>query len=186
MPWPIRSLLPLSMKILTETVETSWGASVGAAHPTGSWVLMRSLLSKRNRSFALMTAALLALGCGGLPNDYKVASLSFRSNPLDHRAGEAIEQIEVIAPSVAIDRARKLPIDWTAGVSHKSNGVASCLLGCNHQYFAESNIHCFDGLVSIHMPTRERTKVKVRIWVTRGPLGPGRIVDLDESSLILR
>lgn len=137
------------------------------------------------RSLALAVLVSLAVGCARLPKDREVVSLHFRDHPLDLKADEAIEQIEIVAPSAVVHRVGKMPTDWTAGVSREQDGLASCVLGCSHQHFAVSDIHSFDGVVSLGVPPKEQPKIKVTIWVTRGPLGPGRIIDLDENDLIL-
>jgi len=116
-----------------------------------------------------------------------VASLSFRSDPLDHPAEEAIEQIEIIAPSATVHRLGKMPTDWSAGVSGGQNGPTECTLNCAHQSFAEPNIHVFDGLVRFVVPeSPARPEAKVRLWITRGPLGPGRVIDLSTNDFTLK
>ncbi len=116
-----------------------------------------------------------------------MASLSFRRDPLDHPAEEAIEQIEIIAPSARVHRLGKIPTDWSAGVSGGQNGPAECTLNCAHQSFAEPNIHVFDGLVSFVVPeSAARPEARVRLWITRGPLGPGRIIDLSTNDFALK
>lgn len=121
-----------------------------------------------------------------LPKDHKVVSVAFRDDPLDHKAEEAIDQIEIVAPSAAVHRVRKMPPDWTAGLSGQNGDPGRCVLGCAHQHFAVSDIHTFDGLVSLSVPAELQPEIKVRIGVTRGPLGPGREVTLDEKDLVLK
>jgi hypothetical protein len=139
-----------------------------------------------NRSLTLTLLILLAVGCARLPKDQKVVSLCFRNDPVDHKAEEAIEQIEIVAPSVVVHRVRKMPTNWTVGVSRPQNGSARCVLGCDHLYFAVSDINSFDGLVSLYVPAKDSPEIKVRIFITRGPLGPGRIINLAEKDLVLK
>ena len=138
-------------------------------------------------SVGIALFACLAAGCAQLPKNHRVASLNFRRDPLDHSAEEAIEQIEVIAPSATVHRLGKMPTDWSAGVSGGQNGPAECTLNCAHQSFAEPNIHVFDGLVSFAVPeSAAGPKAKVRLWITRGSLGPGRIIDLSTNDFTLK
>jgi hypothetical protein len=115
-----------------------------------------------------------------------VVSVGFRGDPLDHSAEEAIEQIEIVALSGVVYRVGKMPTDWKAAISGQHLDSVSCVLGCDHQSFAVSDIHTFDGLVSLEVPAQHKPEIKVCIWVTRGPLGPGRITTLDETDLVLK
>ena|SRR5688572_3010322 len=139
-----------------------------------------------NRSLALALFVSLVTGCARLPKGHRLVSVGFRVDPLDHKAQEAIEQIEIVARSAVVHRVRKLPTDWTAGVSRQQDGFVSWLLGCGHQNFAVSDIHRFDGTMSLGVPEREQPEIKVTIWITRGPLGPGRIVALGGNDLELK
>jgi hypothetical protein len=136
---------------------------------------------------AIALLACLAIGCAQLPKDHRVASLSFRNDPVDHRAEEAIEQIEIVAPSARVYRVGKMPIDWSAGVSGRQDGPVECTLSCAHQSFAEPDIHVFEGLVSFLVPESDALPAaKVRLWITRGPLGPGRIIILSTNDFVLK
>ncbi len=116
-----------------------------------------------------------------------MVSVSFRGDPVDHTADEAIEQIEIIAPSATIHRLGKMPTDWSGGGKGGQSGPAECILNCAHQNFAEPNIHVFDGLVSFVVPENTgHPEAKVRLWITRGPLGPGRIIDLGTNDFVLQ
>lgn len=130
--------------------------------------------------------ASLVAGCSSLPKDHSVASLSFGREPVDHHAEEAIEQIEIRVFG-NVHSFGKLPTDWSAGVSGTQNGPAVCTLNCAHQSFAEPNIHVFDGLVSFVVPgSPAPPEAKVRLWITRGPVGPGRIIDLSTNDFTLK
>ena len=136
---------------------------------------------------AIALFACLAVGCAQLPKEHRVASLSFRSDPVDHRAEEAIEQIEIVAPSARLHRVGKMPTDWSAGVTGRHDGSAECTLSCAHQSFAEPDIHVFDGLVTFLVPTSDALpEAKVRLWITRGLLGPGRIIVLSTKNFVLK
>ena len=135
---------------------------------------------------AIALFAWLVAGCAHLPRDHRVASLSFRRDPLNHSAEEAIEQIEIVIPSAKVHRLGKMPTDWSAGISSEQDRV-ECTLNCAHQNFAEPNIHVFDGLVSFVVPENVAPpEAHVRLWIARGPLGPGRIVDLSNNDFIIR
>jgi hypothetical protein len=136
---------------------------------------------------AIALFACLAVGCAQLPKDHRVASLSFRSDPVDHRAEEAIEQIEIIAPSARVHRVGQMPTGWSAGVSGRQDGPAECTLSCAHQNFAEPDIHIFDALVTFLVPDSDALpEAKVQLWITRGPLGPGRIIVLSTNDVVLK
>ncbi len=151
----------------------------------------RSMGSDRNgpmrTSIGIALFACLVAGCAQLPKNHRVASFSFRSDPLDHPAEEAIKQIEIIVPSAKVHRLGKMPTDWFAGVGGGQNGPAECTLNCAHQSFAEPNIHAFDGLVRFVVPeSPARPEAKVRLWTTRGPLGEGRVIDLSTNDFTLK
>ena len=126
------------------------------------------------------------VSCSSLPKDKKVVSLHFRNDPVNHIAEEAIEEITVIAPSSVVYQVRKLPTDWFAGMSRLQNGSAECVLGCDHSHFAESDIHRFDGLISLCVPANDSPKIKVRVFVAIEPMGSARFIDLAEKDLILK
>ena len=137
-------------------------------------------------SVAIALLACLVAGCSLLPKDHRVASFSFRRDPVDHPAEEAIEQIEIRVFG-RVHRLGKMPTDWSGGVSGGQNGPTVCTLNCAHQSFAEPNIHVFDGLVSFVVPdSSARPEAKVRLWITRGPLGPGRIIDLSTNDFTFK
>ncbi len=137
---------------------------------------------------AMIVLACLATGCAQLPRGHKAVSLSFRGDPVNHSAEEAIDQIEIIVPSASVHRIGKMPTeDWCAGVPRRQDGSARCTLTCQHEYFAESDIHVFDGVVTfIVLENDERPKASVRIWITRGPLGPGRTIALGTNDFVLK
>ena len=137
-------------------------------------------------SFIVCLLVGLGVGCSSLPRNKKVVSLHFCNDPLNHKAEESIEEIKIIAPSAVIYKVRKMPTDWFAGVSYLQNGAAECVLGCDHSHFAESNIHRFDGLVNLCVPADDSPKIKVRIFVTRGPVVSGRFIDLAEQDFLLK
>jgi hypothetical protein len=129
----------------------------------------------------------LAAGCVQVPKGHRAASLSFRSDPVNYGAGEAIEQLEIVVTSARVHRVGKIPTDWSAGVSRGQDGHAECTLNCLHENFAEPDIHKFDGVVSLLLTENDvRPRIKVRLWITGGPVGPGRITDLDEEEFFLR
>ena len=100
----------------------------------------------------LVTIALLtflAAGCVQVPKGHRGASLSFRSDPVNHGAGEAIEQLEIVVTSARVHRMDKIPTDWSAGVSRGRDGHAQCTLNCLHENFAEPDIHKFDGVIGL-------------------------------------
>jgi hypothetical protein len=138
-------------------------------------------------SVAVAIFAFLAAGCAQLPKHHRVASLNFRRDPVDHTAEEAIEQIEIIAPSARVHRVGNLPTNWSAGVSARRDGPVECTLNCLHQSFAEPDIRVFDGLVRLLVAESDaHPEVKVRLWITRGPLGPGRIIALSTNDFALK
>ncbi len=144
------------------------------------------MLGKMKGSLILTLLLSFTVGCARLPKDQKLVSLWFRDDPLANNAEEAIEQIEIVAPAAVVHRVHTLPTDWTAGVSRPPNGLARCILGCDHNYFAVSDIHHFDGRVSLCVPAQALPEIKVQIFVTRGPLGPGRIITLAEKDVVLK
>ena len=79
------------------------------------------------RLLALALLPLLAVGCARLSSNHKVVSAGFRDDPLDHKAEEAIEQIEIVAPSAVVHRVGKVPTDWTVGVRGQSGKSVTCV-----------------------------------------------------------
>jgi len=138
------------------------------------------------RSFALAFFVSLAVGCAHLPADHGMVSLYFRDDPLNHGAQEVIEEIEIVAPSAAARQLDKLPTDWRVKASHQEGAPASCVLACIHQQFAVSDIHSFDGVVSLAVPAKDAPEIEVRLTVTRGVFGPGRMITLHAKDLILK
>jgi len=135
---------------------------------------------------AITVLAGLAVGCAAIPGNDKELSLCFRGDPVNHEAGEAIDQIEVVASSPKHGRILELPGDWSAGWCNHCNSV-SYTLACAHADFAEPDLQVFSEKVHLFVRSCDGNPVvKVRLWITRGPLGPGRIVDLSESDIILR
>ena len=129
----------------------------------------------------------LACGCAKVPLGRRVVSLSFHTDPIDHHAEEAVEQIEVVVPSGTLYRIRPLPDDWAATAREKPDGAASYTLSCAHASFARPDIHAFDGL--LRFLVRQGGTIggaHVRLWITRGPLAPGRVVDLAEEDVVLK
>ena len=110
------------------------------------------LLGRMKTLVTLALFAYLAVGCAQLPKNHRVASLNFRGDPVDHRAEEAVEQIEIVAPSARVHRVGKLPTDWSADVSGQQDGPVKCTLSCAHQSFAEPDIHAFGRLVTFLVP----------------------------------
>ena len=136
---------------------------------------------------AIALFAFLAVSCVQLPKGHRVASLSFGKDPVNHFAEEAIEQIEIVAPSASVHRVGKMPTDWSAGIGGRHDGPAECTLNCLHQSFAEPDIHRFDGVVSLLVPEIDvPPEVKVRVWITRGPHAPGRVLELGSKDFFLR
>jgi len=42
-------------------------------------------------------------------------------------------------------------------------------------------------VVSLLVPENDvRPKAKIRLWITCGPLGPGRVIDLEKDDFVLR
>ncbi len=136
---------------------------------------------------AIALFTFLAAGCVKLPKGTRVASLTFRGDPVDRAAEEALEQIEITASSARVHRVGKMPTDWFAGVEARQDGSVECTLNCLHQNFAEPNIHVFDKQVSFLIPeTGACPEVKVILWITRGPLGEGRIIALSTNDFVLK
>jgi len=117
-----------------------------------------------------------------------IVALRFRTDPLDHKAEEAIHQIEIRVRFASIYKINKLPSDWSAWAKNTTSEDGECSLNCAHECFSLINIRTFDDVIYLRVSDDDRNKVKVmaRVWVTRGPLGPGRIVTLDEQQIILK
>jgi hypothetical protein len=116
-----------------------------------------------------------------------MVSLSFCRDPLDHTAQEAIEQIEIVTASARVHRIGKMPADWSAEISGRQDAANECTLNCSHQSFAEPDVHVFDGVVSYVVPEGAVTpEAEVQIWITRGPTGTGRIVELSTNDFVIR
>ncbi|MCX7007844.1 MAG: hypothetical protein NTY53_11460 [Kiritimatiellaeota bacterium] len=140
----------------------------------------------------LLFCALLLLLTGCVtPIDHSsthLVTLRFRTDFLDHKAEEAIHQIKINVRFASIHKINKLPSDWSSWAKNTSNHDGECFLGCAHDCFAVINIHTFDDAIYLRVSDNDRNKVKLkaRVWITRGPLGPGRIVTLDEQQFILK
>jgi len=117
-----------------------------------------------------------------------IVALRFRTDFLDHKAEEAIHQIEIRVRFASIHKLNKLPSDWSAWAKNTTSHDGECFLNCAHDCFSLENIRTFDDLIYLRVSDDDRNKVKVtaRVWITRGPLGPGRIVTLDELQFILK
>ena len=111
----------------------------------------------------------------------------FRTDPLDHKAEEAIDQIEIRARFASIYKINKLPCDGNAGAKNTTRQDGECNLNCAHECFSLINIRTFDEVIYLRVADDNRNKVKVtaRVWITRGPLGPGRLVTLDTQHFAL-
>jgi hypothetical protein len=117
-------------------------------------------------------------------------SVRFPYDPVNHGAEEAVEQVEfIVKPGLVftVDR-NKLPCDWHAQESPTRKPVESFIINCHHVSFSVANLHQLDDVVLIRVPNNfgSTPHLTVRIWITRGPLGPGRIVALDGTQVTIR
>ena len=132
----------------------------------------------------------LFLFAGGCVNDRAASSvvraLRFRVDPF--RSDEAIEQIEFTAQPASACQVKRLPAGWNASTNNGGDSRATCLLTCGHVSFTVSDIHRFDRMVYVRIPADPKPELRLtaRIWLTRGPDGPGRIVILGSDQLILQ
>jgi hypothetical protein len=139
--------------------------------------------------FTLLLFLLVATGCAS--HQYGsgvVRAIRFDVDPINHQDDEAVEQIEFTAQPASFIQIERLPRDWTASTNSVEGFRATCSLTCEHQYFTISDIHTFDDTVHLYVPAAQQQDLRLtaRIWLTRGPTGPGRIVVLDSDQLVLR
>jgi hypothetical protein len=139
--------------------------------------------------WTIVLLLVLAMGCATAPSNHgaKILAVRFRTDPLDHKAEEAIEQVEISAWPASIYRIDKLPYDWCASASSPQSFEVRCSMGCGHLSSSISDIRALNDVVYIRVDSGSRKKLKVtaRVWITRGPLGPGRIVTLESGQLAL-
>ena len=142
----------------------------------GRWAKMRSL--------SIVLACALLAGCAGSSSGTasRLSAIRFVVDPISHGADEAVEQLEFSSEPMTSFRVGRLPTDWSFGISSDSK-ASSCMLTCAHQHFAVSDIHVFDGFVQVRTTDGKTPKIVVRVWITRGPLGEGRIVNLPTSAI---
>jgi hypothetical protein len=139
--------------------------------------------------FTLLLFLLIATGCASHRyGSGVVRAIRFDVDPVNHQDDEAVEQIEFTAQSASFSRIGRLPHDWSASTNLVAGFRPTCLLTCEHQYFTISDIHTFDDTVHLYVPAAQQQDLRLtaRIWLNRGPTGPGRIVVLDSDQFVLR
>ena len=135
------------------------------------------------RSLTIVLASAMLAGCaaGSSGTASGMCPVYFVVNPIRQGTDEAVEQLEFSSEPMASFRVGRLPTDWAFGITSDSK-VSSCTLNCAHQHFAVADIHVFDGLVHVGTTDGKTPEIAVRVWITRGPRGEGRIVDLPAGS----
>ena len=122
-------------------------------------------------------------------SDERLISVRFKTDPLDHTLEEAIDQLEFTATPASAFKISRLPHDWSASFNSSStHRVATCSLTAEHASSALSTIRELDNVIFLRVAKADlpHLKVSAKIWTTRGPEGPGRIVTLDTHQFILK
>ena len=136
------------------------------------------------KRLCMILSCILLAGCvgGSYRSVNRTHAIRFAEDPINHGAEEAVEQLEFFAEPTTTFYVGPLPVDW--GYSTSSDRQApTCTLSCEHQHFSTDNIHDFDGLVQVTTADGRTPKIAVRVWLTRGPLGEGRIIDLPPHAI---
>jgi hypothetical protein len=141
------------------------------------------------KSVVLLFGLLSFVGClSGFAAPTKVLAVCFKTDPLDHKLEEAVEQVELTVGPASAAKIDNIPEDWSASASAQRSGATTFFLGSAHVSFSVADIRSLDRVcfVRVDAASMKSVSISAKVWLTRGPNGPGRIVVLSTEDFYLK
>ena len=137
----------------------------------------------------LLFSLLFLIGCqSGFAASTQVLAVCFKTNPIDHKLEEAVEQVELTVGPASAAKIDNIPEDWSASATAPRSGVTTFSLGSEHVSFSVTDIRSLDRVcfVRVDAASVKSVSISAKVWLTRGPNGPGRIVVLSTKDFYLK
>ena len=137
----------------------------------------------------LLFDLLLFIGCPSVfAASAQVLAVCFKTDPIDHKLEEAVEQVELTVGPASAVKIDNIPQDWSASATEPRSGVTTFSLGSGHVSFSVTDIRRLDRIcfVRVDAASVKSVSISAKVWLTRGPSGAGRIVVLSTKDFYLK